>query len=436
MKKLFFLICLVPSLLMAQRNGLTLAEVRAKVLAGNPSVRESLQRIAVAEAVVGQAKSAYLPTISLSGNVGHVDSSLHPDADLNNRHADSFRQAKGSLQGSWLLFDGFAREARTLGAQYRLQQSRELAAETRRLLILSATVAFRQAQLAKQSMEIAKQDYAFNTNLEEDALKRFKAGVVPEANVHNFSIRALQAESSFLKAKLDSKTACTVLAELMALPEAQLPESMHPVDIKFETPGSIPTIDNELQVAFRHRPDYKAIKSGLLALAQQVRVAKGSMLPQVALVGEVNHTDRDGISTVDRHGNYDSFVGVTASWDIFTGGRKKNKVLQAQAEMRALAEQQQSLRLAIRSSLRQRIDEAETTKSIFQRQKKIYALTVSVRDSVEKSYKAGASSITRLNEAQTDLVQARGGYSSSYITYQLVLNQLDINTGRILESSF
>lgn len=432
MKTLLALTCLVPSILMAQRNGLTLAEVRTKVLAGNPSVRESLQRITAAEAVVKQANSAYLPTITLSGNVGHVSSSLHPDSDMDNRHADSFRQAKGGLQGTWLLFDGFAREARALGARYGLQQSQELAAETRRLLILSATVSFREAQLAKQSVEIAEQDYAFNTNLKDDARKRFKAGILPEADVHNFSIRALLAEISSLQAKHDFGTACTVLAELMALPEAQLPGSMRPVGIKFEAPALVPPIQGELQYALRHRPDYRAIESGLLALEQQVRVAKGSMLPQIALVGEINYTDRDGVSTVDRHGNYDSLVGVTASWDLFTGGRKKATVKQAQAEMRALAEQKGALRLYIRSSLRQRIDEAETTRAVFQRQERIYALTVSVRDSVEKSYKAGAASITRLNEAQTDLVQARGGYSSSCIAYQLVLNLLDIDTGRIL----
>ena len=193
-------------------------------------------------------------------------------------------------------------------------------------------------------------------------------------------------------------------------------------------------MDGELQYALANRPDYKALKSGQLALAQQVRAAKGDLLPQFALVGEVNYTDRgEGYGTVGQHGNYDSFVGVAASWDLFTGGRKINTVKQAQAEMRALEEQQESLRLSIRSSLRQRLDEAETTKAVFERQELIHELSVSVRDSVEKSYKAGMASITRLNEAQTDLVRARGAYSTSFIAYRLVLNQLDVETGRVLE---
>jgi len=432
MKKLLILIFVVPSLLMAQTNGLTLAETRAAVLSANPSVRESLQRIEAATAVLKQAHSAYLPTVSFVGSVGYLDASVHSDSDLPNRSADGMKQASGGLQASWLLFNGFAREARSLAAKYNVQQSRELADNTQRLLILSATVSFRQAQLAMQSIEIAEQDYAFNTNLEEDAQKRFAAGTIPEAEVHNFSIRALQAESSTLQARFDYKAACAVLAELMALPEAQLPENMRPVAVVFDFPGEVPSLDGELQYALVNRPDYRALQSGLMALAQQVRAAKGDRLPQVDLNGSVNYTETED-RIPENYGNYDSFAGITIKWDLFDGRRKINTVREAQAELRALEQRQQALLLSIRSVMRQRIDEAEMANAVFGRQKKIYDLSARVRDSIEKVYRAGAVSITRLNEAQTDLVRARTGYASSYIACLLVLNRLDVDTGRVME---
>ena len=52
---------------------------------------------------------------------------------------------------------------------------------------------------------------------------------------------------------------------------------------------------------------------------------------------------------------------------------------------------------------------------------------------IQKPYKAGRSSITRLNEAQTDLVRAKGGYFTSFIAYLLSLNQIDIETARVLD---
>lgn len=433
MKKWILLTVLLPMLGTAQTNGFSLAQVRAKVLAGNPSIRESLQRVVAAEAILKQTRSAYLPTISMTGSYGHVDASLHPDIDPTTRYSDSFKQGSAGMQANWLLFDGFARRARTLSAESGVQQRKDLTDETRRLLILSATVAFRQAQLAGENMAIAERDFIFNTNLEDDAQKRYAAGAIPEADVHNFSIRALQAESTALQAKLSYSTACAVLAELMALPEAQLPESMRPVSIAFDAQKVSPEVDSELRYALVNRPDYKALQSGMQVLAGLVNVAKGEMMPKVFLTGDVNYADRDGYANSSQHGNYDSFVGVAASWDLFSGGRKVNEVKEVQAEMRALEQQQESLRLSIRSALQRRIDEAETTYAVFERQEKIHQLSMSVRDSVEKAYKAGVESITRLNEAQTDLVRARGAYSTAYIAYLLVLNQLDIETGRVLE---
>ena len=434
MKKWILILLAAPSLLWAQTtNGLSLAQVREQVLAGNPSVQESLERIVAAEATLRQAHSAYLPTISLNANYGHLDASMHPDAYPNMRVSDSFMQASSGIEANWLLFDGFAREARTLSAKLAVEHSRELADETRRLLILSCTVSYRQAQLARQSIEIAQQDLSFNQKLEADAQKRYAVGDIPEADVHNFSIRALQAENAMLQAQLEYSAACTVLAELMALPERKLADELELIEISLDGEAVVPELAEALQYALQHRPDYLALDSGMRILEQQVRAAKGDFAPRVSLVGDVGYTDRgDGFANVGQHGNYNSFVGVAVSWDVFSGGRKSAALKLSRAEMFALEQKQEALQLSIRSALSRRIDEAETARKIVGRQEQIRALSVKVRDSVEKSYRAGAEPITRLNEAQTNLVRAEGAYASAVIAYRLTLNQIEIETGRVL----
>jgi outer membrane protein TolC len=433
MKRILFFL-MIPALLSAQTNTLTLADVRRAVLDSNPSIRESLQRILAAEAVLRQAKSAYLPTVSFSGSYGSTDTSTHPEADLAHRYPDSFNQFGGSLQANWLLFDGFARRARTLAASHDVTRTEQLADDTRRLLLLSATASFRQAQLAAENVRVLEQDRRFNRNLEDDARKRFDVGAVPETDVFNFSIRALQAESSVFQAQLDYQTACTVLAELMALPDGRLPETMQPAPVSADLPDVQPVPDAELQYALSHRPDYNAVEFGWLALEQQVRAAKGSLLPKVSLMGQVEYTENEHVMNVDNYGDYDSFIGVGAQWDLFAGGRKVNEVKKALAEMRALSEQREALKLSIRSAIQRRIDEARTARAVYEKQQQIYSLTVKVRDSVEKSYKAGVASITRLNEAQTDLTRAEGAVAAARISSLLALEQLDAETGRILQN--
>ena len=433
MKKILLSLLLLPSLLFAQIHGVSLAEVRAKVLAGNPSVQEAAERIRSAEAVVKQAQSGYQPMLTFNARYGHADASLHPEAYPDIRVSDSFLQGNTSLEAVWVLFDGFAQKARVLSAQYAVEQRQELADETRRMLILSSTVAFRQAQLAQQSLKISDQDLRFNRALEADARKRYDAGEIPIADVHNFTIRALQAENAQSQAQFQYSTACTVLAELMARPEGRLPESMQPAMMDFVAANEIPTAEAEVNYAFKYRPDYVALMTGRRILEEQVRAAEGNLMPRVALMGQVEYTDQgEGYATVGQHGNYNSFAGLALQWDLFAGGRKINTLRQANAELCALDQQIEAQRLSIRSTILRRVDEAQMAYSVLQRQEQIQALSTEVRDSVEKSYRVGAASITRLNEVQTGLVHAEGAYAAALINYQLILNQLEIESGRVL----
>lgn len=411
----------------------TLAETRAAVLAGNPSVYEARQRIDAARAVLDQTRAAYRPSLSLSGTVGHIHASLHPDIDLQHRYTDGYRQAKGTVQADYLLFDGFARRARELAAEKGVEQSRHGADDLRRLLIEAATVAFRRAQLAEQNIKSARRDRQFNASLQQDAEKRHQAGALPESEVHNFSIRVLQAENAVSQAQLNYQTACAALAELMALPDAVLPDALKPVEAPFGIRDAKPELDAALTYALDHRPDYQAVVATEQARKQQVRVAEAERYPDVVLTGTMNYAQIDGRSTVDRHGNFDSFVGVALKWDGFTGGRRDAAIRKAEAEARAANRTLESMRLSIRSALRRQIDRIVTLRDVFERQTKIHTLSKKVRASVKKAYRAGSVAVTRLNEAQTDVVRADAARAAALVDYLLALNQLDIETAHVLE---
>ncbi|MDF3130449.1 TolC family protein [Kiritimatiellaeota bacterium B1221] len=433
MKKLLITITLLPLFLWAETQTLRLEDVREAVLANNPSIGESLERILSAEAVLKQAKSVYLPTLALRGNYTAFDTSTHPEVDIEHRYSDSFTEYGGGVQANWLLFEGFARKARKLSASYNVERWEWVADDTRRLLLLSATVTFRQAQLAAENIRVLRQDEAFNRSLERDARKRFQAGAVPESDVFNFAIRVLQAESALFQARLEYKIACTVLAELMALPEGQLPEDVSLVTVDDALSEREPRADSELAYALTHRPDYQAIEAGWQALAQQVKVSKGGMMPKVGLVGDISYYENEGVANADNFGEYISFVGVGLQWDLYAGGRHRAEVTEAESEMRALAAQKEALKLSIRSAIQQRIDEARTAGAVYEKQKQIFDLSIKVRDSVKKSYEAGVAPITRLNEVQTDSTRTEGAMVASQIQRLLTLEMLDAETGRILE---
>lgn len=401
-------------------------------LENNPQVPQAAERIVAANEVLNQARSAWQPSVSAYGSYLGIDSRTRPDWQPDLRVDQAHRAANAGVQAGWLLFDGFARSANILASQYAVNQSEELLMDVRRLLIRSVSSAFHQAQLAVANMAIAQQNRDFNNILEDDARKRWEAGHSPESEMLNFSVRALQAESDFYSAERSFRIACTVLAQLMALDNAELPPSLYPESSRELGAESLPVFFDMFQYAASHRPDLRAVDLGIQELKQRIRAQKGSYYPKVSLVGGFDYTDQTELTPMDQEEHY-SFAGVKAEWDLFTGGRRPAQVREIESNTRRLEERRKEIVLAIQSAIRQSLDSAETAWKIYQRQKEALDLSRRIRDQVEMAYRAGTEPLTRLNEAQTDLVRAAGQTVAGRIQYQLALVDLKSETGEILE---
>lgn len=411
---------------------LTIDQACQIALKNNPQVQQAVESINAAKEVVAQANAAWWPTVSAYGAYQNVDSSFQPDWEPGIRVRGNHRQANAGLEASWLIFDGFSREANILVSKYSVNQSEQIFMDVRRLLVQSVSSAFHQAQLAIANMTIAQQNRNFNKILEEDARKRWQVGSSPETEMLNFSVKALQAETDFFNSERSFRIACTVLAELMAMENAHLPPELYPQNSQEIQSNKLPDFDSEFQYALHHRPDLKAIYSGVQVLREQLRSQKGRYSPKVALVAGVDYLNQDDLGSIDQD-EHNTYIGITAKWDLFTGGQRPAREREIEAKIRRLNKQRQEKILSIQSSIRQALDVAETAYLTYQRQEKAHELTKRIREHVEKAYKAGTEPLTRLNEAQTDLVRAAGQFETSRIQYQLALVNLKAETGKILE---
>jgi len=279
-------------------------------------------------------------------------------------------------------------------------------------------------------MVVAKQNQEFNQILEKDARIKWQVGAAPEAEMLNFSVKSLQAESDFSTAERDFKIVCAALAQLMALPEAHLPGELYPVRIIKKVDSPLETFESDYTFALAHRPDLKALDAGVLAQEQRLRAAKGNYSPDIAFITGAGYIYQDGITVKDQE-EHETYVGVVASWDLYTGGRRTGKIQEINADIRALAQQRKQLLLSISSSIRQTRDRAETAFETYERQKRTLELTQRIREHVATAYRAGALPLTRLNQAQTDLVRASGAVALTWIQYRIALVNLAAETGRI-----
>ncbi len=422
-----------PLLMEIPCGRLTLAQAQKTALSASPQVKEMLARIKEADARCRQARAALWPTVSVHAGHDWQDLSMRPDWQPQVRVEESFTHFNAGIQANWLLFDGFSTRASILAAEADKQAGKSIADDARRLVVQAVATAFYQAQLAAQGMQIARQNSLFNRRLEQDAEKRCRAGVVPRADYLNFSVKSLQAENNFLKAGQYHAVACAMLARLMVWPDPTLSRDMVPVaGSPVETLEELPQFDRELAYAMDRRPDLKSLAAREEALLHTRISDKGRYFPKLYLKAGYDYDEYRNYGTINQteHG---SAIGLCFDWDLFSGGLRRAKISETQAQLIRLNHEKEQKILEIRAALEQALVRADAARAVYQREQYTLTLVRQIRDHVEKSYRAGATTLTRLNEAQTDLVTLSAAAATSRINYLQQLEALRAESGRNLE---
>lgn len=412
---------------------LTLTRAQQLALQDSPQIAEMLARIDEAKTVAAQARTDLWPTISIHAAQNWQAVSVRPDWSPEIRVEESLNHLNAGIEVNWLLFDGFSRRAAILAAKAREQATKGDARDTCRLLAESVAGAFYQAQLAAEAMQIARQNALFNRTLEDDAEKRCQTGNIPEAEYLNFSVKSLQAENNYLRAEQSFSVICTVLAKLMALPEPYLSPEMFPERGKqIDTQQELPELTGELAYAMKHRPDVQALSAEREALLQDRRNEQGKYAPRIYATGSYDYDQFRDYGTIDQN-EHGSTIGVRLNWDLFNG-RKRSVALQTlETKQAQLQQQYHQKELEIQAELQEALIKAKSLQAVCQREQYTLTLVRHIRDHVERSYRAGAAPLTRLNEAQSDLVTVSAAVASSRISYLQQLESLDAASGRILE---
>lgn len=409
-------------------DGLTLERACEITLKNNPGMGQAKERIEGARAVLRQAQSTWKPTITGNAGATAIQATSQPDWAQTIRTDEAFNEFSASIQMAWLLFDGFSREANILASTHAIEKSRQGRHEIQRLLVQSVSATFHQARLAMEKMTIARRNQQFNETLKKDARIKWRVGTAPEAEMMNFSVRALQAQSDYLAAQRDFKITCTALVRLMALPGTILTPKMF-LEAETRTIEKYSqTYENALKQAMVSRPDLKALDAGILGLREKIRAEKGSYFPKVYFVSGLEYLYQQDKLLVDEE-EHNTYAGVNLKWDLYTGGRRQGKVEALAADLRGLEEKRREVILAMGAEIEQALNVADTAYSTWENQEQTRALTEKIRKHVEKAYRAGVATLTRLNEAQTDLVRASGAAAASRILYRIALVNLNAAMG-------
>ncbi|MCC6145915.1 MAG: TolC family protein [Candidatus Hydrogenedentes bacterium] len=457
---------------------LDLETAQLRVLMDNPGLRSAQERVLAAQEVIKQARSLYFPNVDvdyaatktwlspntiraaqdavLYGSIGGLLNSLPNillgripvtspltlvslvgETVLEARSARddleaSLENYQASLTVSYILFNGFARKFGLLAAKYGALETEAARREAQRLLLDAVAQAYYEVQLARENIAIAVADEGFNVRQLEDAQARRRVGTGSLSDVLNFEIRVREARSQRLRSERGYAVARVGLAALMGLEKAYLPEDVEVSELESERPDEmqLPETEQLVDLGLAQRPDLKQDEFARDRADANVGAQRAPFLPQVTVFGskDAQLSDNSRFETDD----FGSTVGVSVNYNLFAGGRNRAALAEAKAQRRAAEYLVYDTEIEVASDVRQAVVDLKTAQQELILQRATTEYVQRNRDLVEKEYDAGQASLTRLNEAQRDLIAAQSRLALARVALRRSWHALQTATAETL----
>jgi outer membrane protein TolC len=415
-------------------NTLTVETAKQIAKENNPNYLSTKHALAAATARFYQSFAPYLPRVTAGyGMYEHKDTPASRGGDGSGSRR--YTEKNSGISVDWLIFDGLMRTMNMLASKYSKEQAAELNKDALRLLMQAIRIAYNNVLLSKDRIRIAIADELFNRQLYDETKIKYDAGAVPLTDLLNFEIRMHNAQSRVIAQKYQFYTARTILAELMGLTNAELPEDIFPELKAMNEPFPI-DVNTYLDMALSSRPDLKAFRSAVIASKYRVASRWGAFLPTLTANVTFGHQRSDWDAAgrwhfSNRAKDQNFSYGFNAQWVLFNGGSRIFQLREAQAYLAESKEYLLEKWISVVANVRQSYADRKRRAEQMTIYEKNLELVKKTRNLIEEEYKAGNASITRLNEAQRDLVVAETNLSTSIVDLENSKANLDAAIGMI-----
>lgn len=430
MKHLLCLFFTLPLLLTAQENFLTLQEAWELAMKANPTEEIARARLEQAQARYQQARSSYQPRLGLTASGTRVE---YSDTALNQfppGAPDSADRYETGLQATWLLWNSGIRKNQVASARLQSEASEASLLDSREQLLADVGRAFTAAQLARANLRIAEADVEFQDRQLENSIRKEQAGLDSRTDRLNFEIRKLGAESTAVQQEANYVSSMAALAALLGLPEeAELPPPVKLDPEDKSLPEEIPDVELLWQQARETLPALRQAQLQVEAARAGVDAFKGEYGPDLSLFGNLS-LEREEDPGFEE-GDLGNAVGIQLSWDLWTGNARKQRVIEADAQLRETQAAARQVMLQALSAIKQSHAEYLASVQSETLSARTFELSEENRDLVEASYQAGRETLLRLNEAQRDFNNAGSRYVASRLQRQLAWIRLQQATGTL-----
>ncbi|MFH1390506.1 MAG: TolC family protein [Candidatus Margulisiibacteriota bacterium] len=431
---IFFLFFL---LIMAKAQSLTLKESVDFAMNNSPAVLAAHKKLSAANAKLAQAVGAFLPTVKLDANYGksYSDPSVMQVTVATSQGAvtqdfttgtDATVTAKGwgaSLTQPLFvaaLWPGYniARNIVDLAQEEYKKAQLEVAFNVTQNYF-GVLKAIKYVELSKESNEMA-----------ESHLNQIKmmlaAGVSTRADQLRGEVQLANSEVGLTKAKNALELAKDAFNNSLGRDLEQ------PVDLKDEgftgTFSNLPEYKEVFRLALENRPDWRIYLFNENIARESLRVSQLEYLPTLLLSAQTGNrvTEYPGYGSST---NSWSVIGA-ASWTIFDGLGRENRIKEAVANLEAQKEAEEQVRNGVALEVRDVYLTLKSASETIASAKKAVASAEENQKVMTSRFASGAGTNIEVLDAQVSLTQARINYLQSLFDLETAKAKLNKVIGK------
>jgi outer membrane protein TolC len=252
--------------------------------------------------------------------------------------------------------------------------------------------------------------------LYDQALEQLQAGTSPKIDVTRSGVQLHTEQYNLSIVRNNFAVAKLNLSRAIGLPLGQAFDLADPLPYSEINPQ---TVDDALSTAYKSRSDFRAALSSLQSAQQQLSAARAERYPVLAASGDYGV---QGPNPGHLHGAFTFQGSVTVP--VFTGGRIKGDITQAEASLRQRKAEAENLRGQIDYDVRTAfLNLQAATEQVTVARQNVDLANENLFRSQER-FSAGVTDSVEVVQAQQSLASANDQYISGLYNHNLAKLQL------------
>jgi outer membrane protein TolC len=412
---------------------LTLKQARAIALKLNPTLVASKETVAANKALVEQALAAYYPQINFNNSYTALTTNFSTSAASSvaggvvplpgsaggrNRYSWTFTDILSSGLAATLTIYDFGRTANNVKInRENVQASEENVATTRLNIILNVDQAYYGVLATKALVGVGEEVLRQTKQRLDQSQGFYQAGTRPKIDVTKAEVDQSNAEQALIQAKNNYQVAQATLNNAMGIRQ----DLTFPINDELDFAPRPITLGEIVQKAYEQRPEILQFKAQQRAQDAAIQLARSTYYP--ILSGNATYQFRS--TGIDQTFYWDTFLGASLNFPIFSGFSTPAQIAQAQAALRNLQAQEEALKLNIRLESEQAYLGLQLATEQIRVTQKAVVYAKENYDLASGRYQVGVGQSLEITDAEVQLANSRANYISALYNFKVAESKID-----------